>query len=268
MKRAFLWLVAAAIILPVLWVVLCAFRPSDEVFLDPLGWPQHLTWDNFRTALSQAHFLRGLGNSLWVTGWSTFLTTTMGAALAFALARFQVPAGPLVQAALATGLVIPLQLVVLPLFFQLKSMGLLSTHTGLILVYTASGIPYAVLLLRGFFSSLPQDLYDAARLDGCSAAQAFWSVFLPLARPGLATVALFTALSLYNEYFLAFLLLSGERQATLPLVLGRLTITSQYRADFGVLYAALVLVLIPSVLLYLMVHKVLLKGLAEGAVKG
>ena len=268
MKNLFLWLVAAAIVLPVLWVVVCAFRPSDEVFLDPLGWPQHLTLENFQSALQQAHFLRGLFNSLWVTLVSTLATTVLGAALAFVLARFEMPARAWVQAALATGLVIPLQLVVLPLFFQLKSWGLLGTHLGLILVYTASGLPYAVLLLRGFVTSLPQELVDAARLDGCSTARAFWSVFLPLARPGLATVSLFTALSLYNEYFLAFLLLPGDNQATLPLVLGRLTITAQYRANFGQLYAALVLVLIPSLLLYLALHRVLLKGLAQGAVKG
>lgn len=270
-RRLFLLATAASILAPLLWIGLCSLRPNAEVFMDPLGWPQNWTLANFSAALREAHFALYFWNSLWVTFWSTLLTVLLGATLAFSVARFRLPQGALLQACLATGLVIPLQLVVLPLFFLLKGVGLLGTHLGLILVYTASGVPYAVLLLRGFFASLPHDLYEAALIDGCTPRLAFWKIFFPLARPGLATVGLFTALSIYNEYFLAFILLSGhssENLRTLPLGLAHLTIVSQYRADFGQLYAGIVLVVVPSLVLYVLVHRLLLQGLAQGAVKG
>jgi len=269
--RLLLLLTALWVVLPLGWICLSSLRPSADVFMDPLGWPQRWTLLNYVRAWALGGFGQYFLNSLWVTAWSTLLTVGLGAALAFSLSRFRLPAGALVQAALATGLVIPLQLVVLPLFFLLKKLGLLGSHWGLILVYTASGIPYAVLLLRAFFARLPQDLYEAALLDGCTPSLAFWNIFLPLARPGLSTVALFTALSIYNEYFLAFILLSGhssESLRTLPLGLANLTIVSQYRADFGQLYAGIVIVMLPSLLLYMLVHKHLLSGLAQGAVKG
>lgn len=269
LTRALLLASALAVVFPLLWIGLSSLRPGPDVFLDPLGWPQHFTLENFRRALALGGFAQYFLNSLWVTLVSTMLTTFLGATLAFSLSRFRLPAQTLTQAALAAGLILPLQLVVLPLFFWLKGLGLIGTHSGLILVYTASGIPYAVLLLRGFFARLPQELYEAALLDGCSPRQAFWQIFLPLARPGLSTVALFTAVSIYNEYFLAFILLAGESgKGTLPLGLANLTIVSQYHADFGQLYAGLVLVMLPSMLLYLVLHRQLLTGLAEGAVKG
>lgn len=271
MRRLLLAFYALVVAVPLLWVLLSAWRPSSDVFAHPLSWPQRWTGQNFVEAWQVGHFQEYFFNSLWVTGWSTVLTVLLGAALAFVTARFRMPASVWVQAALAAGLTIPLQLTVLPLFFLLKGMGLLGSHWGLIMVYTASGIPYAVLLLRGFFTRLPQELFEAALLDGCSPRWAFWRIFLPLARPGLFTVGLFTALSIYNEYFLAFILLSGhasDRLRTLPLGLAHLTIVSQYRADFGQLYAGLVLVMLPSLVLYALVHRQLLRGLAEGAVKG
>ena len=269
MSRLLLGLTALSVLCPLVWILLCSLRPGPDVFLDPLGWPQHWTLQNYQQALALGGFAQYFVNSLWVTLAATVLTTLLGASLAFCLARFRLPAHGLAQAALATGLILPLQLVVLQLFFWLKQLGLIGTHSGLILVYTASGIPYAVLLLRGFFASLPQELFEAALLDGCTPRQAFWRIFLPLARPGLSTVALFTAVSIYNEYFLAFILLAGEHgKGTLPLGLANLTIVSQYHADFGQLYAGLVLVMLPSILLYLALHRHLLAGLAQGAVKG
>lgn len=269
MSRLLLGLTALSVVLPLVWILLCSVRPGPDVFLDPLGWPQHWTLENYRQALALGGFSQYFFNSLWVTLAATVLTTLTGASLAFCLARFRLPAHGLAQAALATGLILPLQLVVLPLFFWLKQLGLIGTHSGLILVYTASGIPYAVLLLRGFFASLPQELFEAALLDGCTPRQAFWRIFLPLARPGLSTVGLFTAVSIYNEYFLAFILLAGQKgKGTLPLGLANLTIVSQYHADFGQLYAGLVLVMLPSLLLYAALHRHLLAGLAQGAVKG
>lgn len=256
-------LYALWVLLPMAWILLAALRPSQEIFASPLAWPRHWTLENFDQAWALGGLVSSLLNTLWVTAWTTLFTVLLGAALAFALARFRLPGSLWMQAALATGLILPLQLVVLPLFFWLKQLGLLGSLSGLILVYTASGIPYAFLLLRSFFAQLPQDLYEAALLDGCTPRRAFWSIFLPLARPGLASVGLFTALSIYNEYFLAFILLAGEAEQgtrTLPLGLAHLTMVSQYHADFGQLYAGLILVMLPLLGFYLVTQKWLLSS--------
>jgi ABC-type glycerol-3-phosphate transport system permease component len=166
---------------------------------------------------------------------------------------------------------LPAQLAMAPLFFELRALGLLNSLPGLVLVYTANGLPFAIFILAGFFRSLPRALHEAAVLDGCTEAGAFWRVMLPLARPGLVTVAIFQFIGVWKEYFFAFLLVSGDPAGgarTLPLGLANLAITSQYRADHGPLFAGIVLVTLPILVAYIFLQKHLIKGVTAGAVKG
>ena len=166
---------------------------------------------------------------------------------------------------------LPAQLAMVPLFFELRALGLLNSLPGLVLVYTANGLPFAIFILAGFFRSLPRALHEAAVMDGCSEAGAFWRVMLPLARPGLVTVAIFQFIGVWKEYFFAFLLVNGDPAGgarTLPLGLANLAITAQYRADYGMLFAGLVLVTLPILAVYVLLQKHLVKGVTAGAVKG
>lgn len=269
---ALLWLWLLASGLPLVWLYLTSLKPSRDIFTSPFAAPDpaHLAWGNYQRAWTVGHFGTYFGNSLGVTALSVVLTVALGAMLAFALARFEFPGRSLLLPALLAGMVIPLQVAVVPLFFELRGLHLLNSRMGLVLVYVATGLPFAVFILTGFFRSLPQELYEAAILDGCTPVRAFWSVMLPLARPGLVTVAVFTFLGIWNEYFLAFMFLSGEGSEslkTLPLGLANLTIVSQYRTDFGLVFAGLAIVITPSLLVFLRLQRDLTAGITMGALK-
>jgi ABC-type glycerol-3-phosphate transport system permease component len=186
--------------------------------------------------------------------------------------RFHHPAGRAAFWVFLAGLMVPTQLAVVPLFFELRTLGLLNSRTGLILAYTANGLPFAIFILAGFFRSLPRALYEAAVIDGCDEFSAFWRVLLPLAKPGLVTVAIFQFIGIWKEYFYAFMLASGDGDAggarTLPLGLANLSIEAEYHTAYGMLFAGLVLVTLPILVVYLLLQRRIVKGIAAGALKG
>lgn len=256
---------------PIVWLFVNSLRPSADIFQAPFGFSSTLEWDNYRKAYQLSHFGQFLLNSLKVTAVTTVLTTFGGALLAYPIAVMQFRGRKLVNVLLAAGIAIPLQMLGLPIFFELRQLGLLNGLTGLILVYVATGLPFATFTLTGFFRQVPREIYDSGRLDGCSEWQNFWHLVLPLVRSGLVTTSIFTALSIYNEYFFAFLLLSGngsEPNRTLPLGLANLAITSQFRTDYGQIFAGSALALMPLLVLYVLVSDQMQQGLSEGSVKG
>ncbi len=262
-----------AVIYPMIWLLYTSLKSDSEIFLNPFALPHwsHLHFENYRRAWVEAHFSNYFWSSVVVTSFTVMFTLILGSMAAYGLARFRFAGKTALQALFLAGLMVPLQLSVVPLFFQMRSLGLLNSLPGLIIVYTATGLPFAIFILTAFFLALPQSLYEAAVLDGCSDLRAFWSIMLPLARPGLITVAIFTGLGAWNEYFLAFLFLSGPSDTglgTLPLGLARISITSQFRSDWGVTFAALALVTLPALLFYSLLQKHIIKGISSGAVKG
>ena len=169
------------------------------------------------------------------------------------------------------GLMLPLQQVIVPLFFQMRDLGLLNSLFGLLIAYVSLGLPFGVFVMTGFFKAQPASIYESALVDGAGELRAFWSVMLPIARSGLITVAIFTFLATWNEFLVAFMFLSGkdsESVRTLPLGLANITIASQYRSDWGMAFAGLVLMLAPTLGVCLLLQKYITKGLTAGAVKG
>ncbi|QDU70867.1 carbohydrate ABC transporter permease [Mucisphaera calidilacus] len=258
---------------PMLWLFMTSLKPSGEVFDAPFAPPavDALALDNFSRAWTAGSFGDYFFNSVLVTACTVTGVVFIGAMAAYALARFAFPGSRALLFYFLGGLMIPLQLAVVPLFFQLKAMGLLSSRVGLVLVYIGVGLPFAIFILTGFFRSLPKSLHEAALLDGCTEFGAFTRVMLPLARPGLITVAIFSFIGTWNEYFLAFMFLSGEGSEalrTLPLGLANVTIVSQYKVDWGMVFAGLVIIVIPTLIIYLLLQRHLTKGVTLGAVKG
>jgi len=261
------------VVYPLLWLLYTSLKTDQEIFLNPFALPdlQNLQWHNFARAWTEAHFSRYFLNSILVTIVSLAGCLLLASMAAYALSRFKIRGGKPVFYLFLSGLMIPAQLAIIPLFFQMRDLGLLNSRTGLILVYTAGSLPFAIFILAGFFKSLPTTLYEAAQMDGCGEWRTFWSVMLPLARPGLITVAIFSFLNFWNEYFTAYMFLSGadgEGVRTLPLGLANIAITSQYRSDWGVCFAGLVLVLIPTLLFYALLQRHIVKGVTAGALKG
>jgi ABC-type glycerol-3-phosphate transport system permease component len=261
------------VVFPMIWVAYSSLKADETIFRDTFALPPagDLRWDNYARAWGEARFGDYFLNSVLVTAVSVTLIVYLGALAAYALSRFRVRGGPVVFWLFLAGLMIPAQLAMVPLFFEMRALGLLNSRAGLILVYTANGLPFAIFILAGFFRSLPRTLYEAAIIDGCGEFAAFRRVMLPLARPGLVTVAIFQFIGVWKEYFFAFMLIGGDIDGaarTLPLGLANLAITAQYRSDYGMLFAGLVLVTLPILLVYIFLQKHLVKGVTAGALKG
>jgi ABC-type glycerol-3-phosphate transport system permease component len=264
---------AAWLVFPMVWVAYSSLKADAAIFSETFALPKagDLRFDNYTRAWGQAHFGDYFLNSVVVTACSVTLIVFLGAMAAYALSRFYHPFGRALFWLFLAGLMIPAQLAIVPLFFEMRGLGLLNTRLGLILAYTANGLPFAIFILAGFFRSLPRAFYEAAVIDGCGEYAAFWRVMLPLARPGLATVAIFQFIGVWKEYFYAFMLMGGDptgRARTLPLGLANLSITAQYRTDYGMLFAGLVLVTVPILVGYVLLQRHIVKGVAAGALKG
>jgi N-acetylglucosamine transport system permease protein len=261
------------VVYPMVWLLYTSLKADKEIFLNPFALPpiHDLRWDNFSHALIKGRFADYFGNSVFITVATVALVVLLSSMAAYALSRFHFRGARPMFFYFLAGLMIPLQLAIIPLFFQMKGMHLLNSRPGLLTVYVAFGLPFSIFILTGFFKSLPTGLYESALIDGASEWRAFWSVMLPLARPGLITVAIFSFLGTWNEFFMAFMFLSGkgsEHLRTLPLGLANLTIVSQYRSDWGMAFAGLVLVMLPTLLVYVFLQKHLSKGITMGALKG
>jgi ABC-type glycerol-3-phosphate transport system permease component len=264
---------SAWLVFPMIWVAYSSLKADDAIFRDAFALPSlgDLHTDNYTRAWGSAHFGEYFLNSVLVTVASVTLIVALGSTAAYALSRFAHPVGKLVFGVIVAGLTIPAQLAVIPLFFELRSLGLLNSRTGLILVYTANGLPFAIFILAGFFRLLPRSLYEAAVVDGCGEFSAFWRVLLPLARPGLVTVAIFQFIGVWKEYFYAFMLVSGDTQGTartVPLGLANLSIAAEYRSEYGMLFAGIILVTLPILLVYVALQRQIERGIAAGALKG
>lgn len=264
---------AAWAVFPMIWVAYSSLKPDAAIFHDTFALPaaNALRFDNYARAWKEARFGDYFFNSILVTSVSVTLIVALGAMAAYALARFFHPAARVAFWLFLSGLFIPAQLAMVPLFFELRALDLLNSRLGLILVYTANGLPFAIFILAGFFRALPRTLYEAAVIDGCNEFSAFWRVLLPLARPGLVTVAIFQFIGVWKEYFFAFMLVGGDVDGgsrTLPLGLANLSITSQFRTDYGMLFAGVVLVTLPILAIYLLLQRQIVQGVAAGALKG
>jgi ABC-type glycerol-3-phosphate transport system permease component len=264
---------AVIVIFPLFWLFYSSLKPDREIFLYPFRLPQagHFAWQNYANAWVGGHFQSYFFNSVVMTVSTVLVTTFLAAMTAYAVSRFTFPLARPIFFYFLAGLMIPIQLAIVPLFFEMKSFHLLDTRHGLFLVYLAFGFPFAVFVLTGFFKTLPSSLHESALLDGASEFQAFWHVMLPLARPGLITVAIFLFLGNWNEFFVAFMTISGrnaESIQTLPLGIAKITIVSNYRSDWGMAFAGLVMMMLPTLIAYIFLQKHLTKGITAGAIKG
>ncbi|MEI7834957.1 MAG: carbohydrate ABC transporter permease [Planctomycetota bacterium] len=261
------------VIYPMFWLLCTSLRKSRDFYEKPLALPawDDLQWVNFTNAWTKGHFGDYFLNSTLLTVGTVAMTVLLSAMAAYAISRFRFRGARPAFFYFLAGLMVPLQLAIVPLFFEMKTFGLLNSRLGLLVAYVAFGMPFSIFVLTGFFKTLPASLHEAALLDGAGEWGAFWRVMLPLARSGLITVGIFTFLGTWNEFLMAFMFLSGpdsDAVRTLPLGLAKITIVSQYRTDYGMAFAGLVLMMAPTMAVYVLLQKHLIKGITVGAVKG
>ena len=258
------------VLLPLVWVLWSSLKAGDRILGDPWALPVwgDVRWENYGRAWAEAGIGSAFTNSLVATVATLAVLLPIGAMAAYVLAKYAFPGAKAVSAGFMGGMMFPHFLVVVPLFLMLRQWGLLDTMVGLVLVYVAYSLSFTVFVLTGFFHALPDELAEAAMLDGCGHAGTFWRVMLPLARPGLIVVGIFNAIGLWNEYGLALVLLSSPQNRTLPLGVANLTMTQQYQSDWGALFAALVIVMLPVLLVYWLFKERIQEAMLAGAVKG
>ena len=266
---------------PILWVFTIAFSgkqslaisvlPSDPTIVDRIRsitpWPSEFSISNFRSVMTEQPFARWLLNSAIVAGLTTILGVFLACTAAYAFSRFRFPGRRVGLMSFLVSQMFPGTLMLIPLYIILvKLLGLGSTRTGLVLVYSTISIPFCVWMLKGYFDTIPKDLEESALIDGASTTTIFFRIILPLAKPAVAVTALFSFMTGWNEFILAATFMDKEVMYTAPV--GLRFFVGGFSQQWGYFAAGSIIVSIPVVALFMYLQKYLVSGLTAGAVKG
>ncbi|WP_046499320.1 carbohydrate ABC transporter permease [Streptomyces odonnellii] len=252
---------------PVYWLLISALRPNHEIrSYDQTLWPSSFTFDNFQRAVNQPNFGTAIQSSLIVCGVAVLGGMLLATIAAFAIGRFRFRGRKFFMIVLLTVQLLPPTAMLIPIYIQLNDLGGLNEYWGVIVIYLVSTLPFATWMIRGFVINIPPELEESAMVDGCSRMGAFWRVTFPLLAPGLAAAAIFSLITAWNEYLLAYVVLQDNDKYTLNVWL--MNFTTSRGIDYGALMAASVLIAIPVVAFFLLVQKYMATGLTSGAVKG
>ena len=252
---------------PVFVIVINSFKSRKAIFADPLALPLpgNFDWVGYETVLKQGDFFLYFQNSLIVTVASLFFVLLFGAMAAFALSEYRFKGNTLMGLYLALGIMIPIRLGTVAILEMMVASGLVTTLTALVLVYTAQGLPLAVFILSEFMKTVSDDLKNAGRIDGLSEYRIFFSLVLPLVRPAMATVAVFTMIPIWNDLWFPLILAPAEEVKTVTL--GAQVFIGQFVTNWNAVLAALSLAIVPVLILYLIFSRQLIRGITAGAVK-
>ncbi|MFC0504759.1 carbohydrate ABC transporter permease [Micromonospora costi] len=267
-SHGFLLLWGALTVLPLLWMLLSSFKSDAEILSDPWGLPGALRFENWARAWTEAHIGRYFLNSAIVVAGSLTLTMLMGATAAYVFARYEFRGRQFFYYLFVGGMMFPAFLALVPLFFVVRNAGLFGTWTGLILVYAAYSLPFTVFFLTAFFRTLPTTVAEAALMDGCGHFRLFFRVMLPMARPGLISVAIFNFLSQWNQFILPQVLMQGDDSKwVLAQGLTALAVSQGYQGDYSGLFAGLTIATLPVLAVYVLFQRQVQSGLTAGQLK-
>ncbi|MDN6699509.1 MAG: carbohydrate ABC transporter permease [Staphylococcus equorum] len=269
---------AISIIVPVGWIFMASVKSNAEFYGNPWTLPNALHWQNFVDAFQEANMGSYMWNSVLVTAMALGILLVVALPAAYVLSRFEFKGSKFFNTMFRTGLFINVSFIVVPIFLMLLDWdsGLkmvigntffLNNRFILALVYAATALPFTIFLLSSYFETLPSDFEEAAYIDGASYFKTMTRVMIPMAKPSIITVILFNFLNFWNEYILALTLMPGDEK-TLPVGLINLMAAERAAANYGRLYAGMVIVMLPTLILYIMVQKQLTQGMTAGGVKG
>jgi N-acetylglucosamine transport system permease protein len=252
------------VILPLVWTLLSSFKTTQEILGNPLSLPGKLQFSNYANAWTTAGIGRYFVNTVIVVGTALVLVMILGAMCAYVLARFSFRGNRLIYYSMLAGLTFPVFLAIVPLFFVLKNLALLNTLPGLIITYVAFALPFTVFFLHSFFRALPGEVYEAAQIDGAGEWRSFFSVMLPMARPGMASVAIFNFLGLWNQFLLPVALNTDPNRYVLTQGMAEFASQAGYSVDFGALFAAVVMTVVPVLIVYVIFQRRLEGSVSQG----
>jgi multiple sugar transport system permease protein/raffinose/stachyose/melibiose transport system permease protein len=240
-------------------------RTTPEISDNPYAWPEVWHWDKYVEAWTSSNYATYFWNSTVVVSISVLILTIVGAMAAHCLARYRFRGNRLIYFIIFSTIIFPPQITIIALFQVLVEYGLFDSHVGLILVYVALQLPLTVFLLEGFFARLPQDLFDAARMDGYSDFEIFWRITLPVGLPALITTIILNTIHLWNEFLYAVVLITDDDKRTLPL--GIQKFLGDRLEDIGMIATGMMIAVIPIIIIYALFSEKLIQGMTAGAVK-
>ncbi len=258
-------IVLAVVIIPLTFSILGGFRTNIQLVEDPVGLPDPWVGSNYTAILTSGAFWRQVRNSTVIALLTVGIVLPSASLAAYVIARYSFKGRGLVYGLFTLGLLFPVAVAILPLFIMLRQIGLLSNPLGVALPQAAFGLPIAIIVMRPFFRAIPNELQDAASIDGCGPFRLYWSIMLPLSRPVLSTIAVITIVGSWNAFFLPLLVLVDPSQHTLPI--GVNNISAQYTTDYARVLAYTSLAMIPALLFYAVAERQIIGGLTAGAVK-
>ncbi len=259
---------SAIVLYPLLWNLISALKSNQEILESPWTLPSAPRFDNFARAFKEARIGDYFLNSVMVTGLALLILALLSFMSAYALSRFAGKATAVVKSVYMAGLFIQPIVILVPLFLMLSRVGLLDNRATLIVVYAVGALPFSVYLLAGYLASVPRDYEESATIDGCGRYAILFRIVAPLVQPGLITVMIFNFFGFWNEYPIALTLIYSEPKKTLPAGISNLYEIARYATDWGALFAALAIVLIPTILVYALTQKRLTSGVMMGGLKG
>lgn len=259
--------VVVIVILPLYWMAITAFKPGSEIYTaQPTLWPQEPTLEGFRSLFQRIPFAEQVGNSLVVALSATALATVVSTLAAYGLTRLRFRGRNVLAGLFFSAYLVPVAVLFIPVFLMMQVLGLLNTFSGLVLAYQSFTIPFSVWMLRGYFLGIPVELEEAARLDGCNRLQALHRIVLPLAAPGIMASAILSFTLAWNEFLLAVVIMTQQRDTTAPVGLQSFLFADS--AHWSELMGGAIIMGIPVLILYLLAQRYIVSGLTAGSVRG
>ncbi|MCH4889393.1 carbohydrate ABC transporter permease [Acidaminobacter sp. JC074] len=256
------------VVLPLLWSVLTSLKTSTEFYDNPWKMPSGFHIQNYINAIGKANMGDYFINSIFVTILGLILSLTFSIASAYVLSRYEFRFRNFIKKVYLIGLFLPPIFGLVPLFMLLKDIGLYDSLIGLSMVYAFTAIPYTTFILSSYFTSIPKEYEEAAIIDGCSYFGLLLKIMVPIARPAILTVSIFNIMAFWNEYMYSLTYISSEAKRTLPIGLINLMEVQRYSTDWGALFAGLVIVMLPTIIVYAILQKHITSGLTVGGLKG
>ncbi len=250
-------------LIPFSWVILNSFKNNTEIFSNPFGFPSQFLFKNYTEAWITGKLGQYMKNSFIISIPATLGTLIFSSLAGYAFGRINFWGNNLVFSIFLFGLMIPFEAVMIPLYFTLKELRLLESYAGVIL--PGIGGPFGIFLMRNFFKQIPSELSDSAKIDGCGEFKIFLYIMLPLAKPALGSLAILNFMGNWNNFLFPYIVLTND--AKRPLQVGLLNFQQRYYTDYRLLFAAIVLSMIPVILLYILFHRNFIQGITSGALK-
>lgn len=265
-RFVFLGFMALISVGPLVWIVMSSFKSNKEILSSAFALPTSLSFNGYKAALDLAPIFKFYGNSVVISFTSTLLNILIVSMAAYVLARYTFKGSTFITLLLSASLLVPTSALLMPIYKIMMGIGMFDTRSGLVLVYAALGLPTSLFVFKSYFQGIPKELEEAAYIDGAGFYRTFFVIVFPLAKLGLATGAILQFLTSWNEFMFGLVLTKSTEVRTLPLALNYFT--SQFSFNYTAMFAALTMVILPSIVIYVLLQEQVTTSMVAGSVKG